>query len=131
VHSKNFFKEIKTFIQQECITFTKSDIYNVTKAVYLFWTFYSSKNPETKLLSTLIIIIDDSWVANQHIRMISNWYDTEDWSNDAENSALHHRNKLHFKIYSNKKPWCAEETIYILSPLKKKKTFCEKKNDPW
>ncbi len=27
--------------------------------------------------------------------------DTEDWSNDAEKSALHHRNKLHFKIYSN------------------------------
>jgi len=24
--------------------------------------------------------------------------DTEDWSNDSEN----HRNKLHFKIYSNK-----------------------------
>jgi len=23
--------------------------------------------------------------------------DTEDWSNDAENSALHHRNKLHLK----------------------------------
>ncbi len=22
--------------------------------------------------------------------------DTEDWSNDAENSALHHRNELHF-----------------------------------
>jgi len=22
--------------------------------------------------------------------------DTEDWSNDAENSALHHRNKLNF-----------------------------------
>ncbi len=29
--------------------------------------------------------------------------DTEDWSNDAENSALHHRNKLHFKIYSSRK----------------------------
>ncbi len=29
--------------------------------------------------------------------------DTEDWSNDAENSALHHRNKWHFFfIYSNK-----------------------------
>ncbi len=27
----------------------------------------------------------------------------EDWSNDAENWALHHKNKLHFKIYSNKK----------------------------
>ncbi len=24
--------------------------------------------------------------------------DTEDWSNDAENLALHHRNLLHFKI---------------------------------
>jgi len=29
--------------------------------------------------------------------------DTEDWSNDAKNSALHHRNKLHFKVYSNRK----------------------------
>ncbi len=25
--------------------------------------------------------------------------DTEDWSDDAENSALRHRNKLHYKIY--------------------------------
>ncbi len=25
--------------------------------------------------------------------------DTEDWSNDAENSALHYRNKWYFKIY--------------------------------
>ena len=29
--------------------------------------------------------------------------DTEDWSNDAENTALHHRNKLFFKVYSNRK----------------------------
>ncbi len=29
--------------------------------------------------------------------------DTEDWSNDAENTALHHRNKLHLKIYYNRK----------------------------
>ncbi len=29
--------------------------------------------------------------------------DTEDRSNDAENSALHHRNKLQFTIYSNRK----------------------------
>ncbi len=40
-----------------------------------------------------------SWAANQHIRMISEGScDSEDWSN-AENSALHHRNKLYFKIY--------------------------------
>ncbi len=25
--------------------------------------------------------------------------DTEDWSTDAENSALHHRNKLHLHIF--------------------------------
>jgi len=30
-------------------------------------------------------------------------YDTEDWSNDAEISTLHFKNKQHFKIYSNKK----------------------------
>ncbi len=30
-------------------------------------------------------------------------WDTEDWSNDAENTALHHRNKLHFKTYPIKK----------------------------
>jgi len=32
------------------------------------------------------------------IRLISEEScDTKDWSNDAENSALHYRNKLHFK----------------------------------
>ncbi len=36
----------------------------------------------------------------QHIRVISEGScDTEDWSNDAENSSLPHRNKLHFRIY--------------------------------
>ncbi len=35
-----------------------------------------------------------SRAANQYIRMISEGScDTEDWSNDAENSALHHRKK--------------------------------------
>ncbi len=29
--------------------------------------------------------------------------DTEDWSNDAENTAAHHRNKLHFNRYSHRK----------------------------
>ncbi len=39
---------------------------------------------------------------NQHIRMISEAScDTEEMT--AENSALHHGNKLHFKIYCNRK----------------------------
>ncbi len=51
----------------------------------------------------LIIIRNVSWAANQHIRMISEGScDTEDWSNDAENSAAHQRNKLHFTIYEIK-----------------------------
>jgi len=29
-------------------------------------------------------------------------HDAEDWSYDAENSASQHRNKWHFKIYSNR-----------------------------
>ncbi len=68
------------------------------------------KNPEkceaAQLCSTLIIIRNVSWAVNQRIRMISvGSCDTEDWSNDAENSALHHRNKLHSKIYSKRKPF--------------------------
>ncbi len=31
--------------------------------------------------------------------------DTEDWSNDAENTALCHKNKLHFTIYYNRNLW--------------------------
>jgi len=57
----------------------------------------------TKMLSsTTVFSIDNNkrLFPNQHIRVISEGScDTEDWSNDAENSALHHRNKLHFKIY--------------------------------
>ncbi len=30
--------------------------------------------------------------------------DTEDWMNDAENSALRHRNKWYFRVYVNRKP---------------------------
>ncbi len=45
-----------------------------------------------------------SSAANQFIRMVSEGScDTEDWSNDAENSAFRHKNKLYFKVYSNRK----------------------------
>ncbi len=59
----------------------------------------------TKILLNTVFVTDSSkkrfWAANRHIRMISEGScDTEDWSNDAENSVLHHRNKLHFTIYS-------------------------------
>ncbi len=38
--------------------------------------------------------------SDQHIRNISKGScDTDDFSNNAENPALHHRNKLQFNIY--------------------------------
>ncbi len=57
--------------------------------------FYSSNNPEKKCIIVSKNIKQQnknvSWVENQHIRMISEGScDTEDWSNNAENTALHH-----------------------------------------
>ncbi len=41
-----------------------------------------------------------AWASNQHIKMISEGSrDTEDWSNDAENSALHQILNYIFEIY--------------------------------
>ncbi len=57
----------------------------------IFGSFYSSKNPE-KMYWTVLHFDDNNnkrWTANQHIRMIHEGScDTEDWRNDAENSAL-------------------------------------------
>ncbi len=40
--------------------------------------------------------------------------DTEDWSNDAENSDLYHRNKLSFKIHWNKITFIIIQNITVL-----------------
>ncbi len=58
-------------------------------------TFIMSQTNPDKRFSLLIILIN---VPFQYIRMISEGScDTEDWRNDAENSALHQSNKLHLK----------------------------------
>ncbi len=55
------------------------------KNIHFFQDFFFLR----KLFSTLIIIRNVYWAGNQYIRMISEGScDTEDWSNDAENSAL-------------------------------------------
>ncbi len=47
-----------------------------------------------------LIIRNVLWAANQHIRMISEGSrDTEDWSNDAENSALPSQEKITIILY--------------------------------
>ncbi len=58
----------------------------------------------TQILSSAIVFNIDgnnvSLAANQLISMISEGScDTEDWSNDAENTALRHNNKWHFNRY--------------------------------
>ncbi len=42
---------------------------------------------------------------------------TKDWSNDAENSDFHCRNKLHFKIYHNRKQLFLNGKIVIFLTL--------------
>ncbi len=78
-----------------------------------FSNLFSTENPQTNcimvskkyevsqlFLSLKIMKINAFWAANQYIKMISEGScDAEDWNNDAENSALHHRNKLYFKMY--------------------------------
>ncbi len=65
----------------------------------------STKNKAAQLFSILLITIRNvSWAANQYIGIISEESrDTEDWSNDAENSALHHRLIPHLKKDLNRK----------------------------
>ncbi len=45
-------------------------------------------------------MINVSWAPDQYIKLISEGSrDTEDWSNDAENSAIPSQQKMHFKTY--------------------------------
>ncbi len=62
------------------------------------------QKPQLLILIIRVIIKSKNWAPNQNIGMISKGScDIEDLSNDAENSAFHHRNKLHFKMYYNRK----------------------------
>ncbi len=84
-------------------------------------TFYSSKfwkiNIKVSaniLSSTAVFNIDNN--SKYFLSSKSAYYvisegscDTEDWSNDAENSALHHRNTLHFKIW----PWTTKPVLSV------------------
>ncbi len=90
-----------------------------------FWTLFSSKNPEKwnvlqfsqnyeaakyssqKYFEATFFNIDNQkcYLSSKSVYENDFWRscDTEDWSNDAENTAAHHSNKLHFKVYSNGK----------------------------
>ncbi len=127
-----FFKDINIFIQLGHIKLIKSDIQKISisnKCCYfkssvlnrenLIISRFPQKYYSAQVFSTFIIIINDSWASNQHIRIIfEGSCDTEDWINDAENTALHHRNKLHFKIYSNRKTVIIFHNIHAQNKIK-------------
>ncbi len=75
-------------------------IWNVYMYITIYWIY---KKKIQKILSNIDNNKKCFW-ANQHIRGISEGScDTEAWRNDAENLALHHRKKIHIKIYSHRK----------------------------
>ncbi len=102
-----FNKNALNWLKEKEDTFILLQKKNLTNAVLLIFICikkYKIVRVSTKILSSttvliiiilIIIIINVSWATNQH-----------EGSCDTEvywNSALHHRNKLHFKIYSHRK----------------------------
>ncbi len=79
---------LKQYVIQMCI--------NLIKRQQRLLHYYENISQINAVLLNFLFIR----AADQHIRLISEGScDTEDWSNDAENTAFHHRNKLHFKTY--------------------------------
>ncbi len=92
IYYKLYFSKFLVYISilsKVLLLFLLNFVYIPEKMYHLFHKKYEA----VQLFSTLLIII------NQQIRMISEGLcDSEDWSNDADNSALHHRNNLHLMI---------------------------------
>ncbi len=101
-----FLKEMKPFIQRGSIKLIETetkDIYkDKTISISQIKTFYSLKHSKTMyhgFHKNMNLFSNVSWTAYYYDFWRS--CDTEDWSNDAENTVLPHRN-TYFKIYSNK-----------------------------
>ncbi len=48
------------------------------------------------IFNSFFLLLIKKMFLEQQISTVEGPCETEDWSNDAENSALHHRNKLQF-----------------------------------
>ncbi len=64
-----------------------------------FFTFYSSNN-QIKMCQTNIKQHNSFNTDNKSVYYNDSWRscDTEEWSNDAKNYLLRHRNKWYFKV---------------------------------
>ncbi len=79
-------------------------MYNVTKEFYSFLNLLLKKGI-LKSIKQQFSNIDNNnnnnnnkYILKHKISISERSHDTEDWSNDAEHSALRHSNILHFKI---------------------------------
>ncbi len=89
-----FLKEMNTFIQQGCIKLIKRDSkdihiviqYFCFKSMLLFWTLYSSKNPEKSHSFHKNMKQHNGWIIIKYFRAQIFWRscDTEDCSNHAK-----------------------------------------------
>ncbi len=74
-----------------------------------FWTYFLQHNNQKCLFSSESVYYNDFWRS----------CGTEDWSNDAENTALHHRNKLHFTIYYNRNSYFKLQKYFTILNINK------------
>ncbi len=102
IQKLDFFKYIYIYIYflKKAILLFSKDALNLSKVTiytsFLNYNIYRMveyhgfhKNIKQQKLFSTFIIRNVSWAANHHIRLISEGScDTEDWRNDAENSAL-------------------------------------------
>ncbi len=90
-----YLKEITTFILQEYIKIKliKFVLIMVSTKILSSTTFCNIGNNNNMFLEHQISILE----------LFLKDCETEDWSNDAENSALHHRNTFNLRSYLNRK----------------------------
>ncbi len=90
-----FWREVKLINVIVKTYIVRKDLY--FKQMLFFLTLYSSKKKVSCSKKQYEAAKQFEHIINQHIRMLyEGSCDTEDWSNDAENSWLHHRYKLYF-----------------------------------
>ncbi len=102
VTAKAFIMLLKISISDKCYSFElsihlwilkKNQCITVSTKICISTTVFNIDNNQKCFLSSKSAYYYDFWRS----------CDTEDWSNDAENTAAHHSNQLQFTIYSNRK----------------------------
>ncbi len=90
---ENTFVMLKNMFQINVSIFMKNKHITDSTKILCSTTVFNIDNNQKCFLSSKSAYYYDFWRSCE----------TEDWSNDAENTAAHHRNKFNFIIYSHRK----------------------------